>query len=188
LKKTASILLLGILMFNLFGYRLLVVYMQHEADQELETRLDSESFDESTLFSIKVPVTQLSYYNVSTQFERVDGSIEIHGVTYTYVKRRLFNDSLEMLCIPNQTANSLRAFKNEFFSSVNGFQQATSGKRQGAYPLPYKFPPFDPCTDPSPDGGHEPPFRQLATYFHYSTRMTSVNLGTDEKPPSSPGV
>jgi hypothetical protein len=69
-----------------------------KADRELETRLDENRYDESQLISIKVPVTHLSYYNTSDQFERVDGNIEFGGIQYKYVKRRIFNDSLEVLC------------------------------------------------------------------------------------------
>jgi hypothetical protein len=181
---TASILLLGVMLFNLFGYRLMVVYMQRQADRALEARLDSESYDESSLISIKVPVHRLSYYNTSTQFERADGSIELSGIVYKYVKRRLYNDSLEMMCIPNQTVNNLKAFKNEFFSFVNGLQQTSKDKRHGALPSLNKFPSADTYTDEPPVCSYEPPLRRLTTYFHYRMRMTAVHLATDERPPS----
>jgi len=122
-KRIAAILLMGILFFNWYGYRLLTTWLEVKADHQLEARLDENSYDESQLVSIKVPSTHLSYYNSSTQFERVNGQIEIEGVHYKYVKRRLFNDSLELMCIPNHAAMKLAKVKNEFFKGVNDIRQ-----------------------------------------------------------------
>jgi len=129
-KKIAAILLMGLLFFNWYGYRLLTSWLEVRADNQLEARLDKNSYDESQLISIKVPSTHLSYYNSSTQFERIDGQIEIGGIRYKYVKRRLFNDSLELLCIPNQTVMRLQTAKNEFFKGVNDIRSGNGQNKK----------------------------------------------------------
>ena len=135
MKKIAAILLTGILFFNWYGYRLVSCWLEERADRQLEARLDVDSYDESQLILIKVPSTHLSYYNSSTEFERVDGEIEMGGIQYKYVKRRLFNDSLELLCIPNHAANRLTAARNEFFQQVNDLQQHNGqGKKANTHP------------------------------------------------------
>ena len=128
MKRFFSILLLAILLFNWFGYRLIISFIEVKADARLETLLDENNYDESQLVSIKIPVTFLSYYTNSSFFERVDGQIEIGGVEYKYVKRKLYNDSLELICIPDQTAMRLRAAKNEFFKTVNDLQHKENKK------------------------------------------------------------
>ena len=110
---------MGMLFFNWYGYQLLSNYWQDRANQQLEAKLDKNQYDESQLLSLKVPITTLSYYNSSTSFERVDGQINIKGVEYKYVKRRIFKDSLEYLCIPNHVAMDLKHASNEFFQLVN---------------------------------------------------------------------
>jgi hypothetical protein len=110
---------MGILFFNWYGYQLVSNYLQDRADQRLEASLDQKAYDESQLISIKVPITSLSYYNSSTNFERVDGQIDIGGIQYKYVERRIFKDSLEYRCIPNQVAMNLKNAKNTFFQLVN---------------------------------------------------------------------
>jgi len=114
---------MGILFFNWYGYQLVSSWLEDRADRQMEALLDSESYDESQLITLKVPSTHLSYYNSSTRFERADGQIEIGGVRYKYVARRLYNDSLELRCIPNQTAMSLQSARNDFFKLVNDLQQ-----------------------------------------------------------------
>ena len=138
MRRTASILLLGILLFNWFGYQLLTSYVQNKADVQFKDRLDNNNFEESQLISIKVPAENLGYYINSKQFERVDGSIEISGIQYNYVKRRLYNDSVEMLCIPNHTAMQLRNAKDEFFKLVNDLQHPGQGKKSDSHPGSYK--------------------------------------------------
>jgi hypothetical protein len=132
----ASILALTILSFNWFGYRLLISVMETRADQQLETQFDENKYDESQLISIKIPVRYLPYFSNSTSFERVDGQIEIKGIQYKYVKRRIYNDSLEMLCIPNHMAMKLQTAKNEFFKFFNDLQQE---KKPGQYPHAAKY-------------------------------------------------
>jgi hypothetical protein len=135
-------LLLGLLLFNWFGYRLLVGYLQEQNRKALELSLDESNYDESQLISIKTQVTHLSYYNASDQFERVDGSIEVDGVRYKYVKRRLFKDSAELLCIPDHAAMGLQSFNNNFFHFISGIQAPV--KRHGANSLPVKMTMADP--------------------------------------------
>lgn len=121
---------MGILFFNWYGYQLLSAYWQDRADRRLEAVLDADGYDGSQLISLKVPVSNLSYYNASTQFERVDGQIEVGGIQYKYVKRRLYGDSLELLCVPNRAAMKLQTARNDFFRQVNDLQQESGqGKK-----------------------------------------------------------
>jgi hypothetical protein len=134
-KQLASILLIGILFFNWYGYQVLSMYWQQRAEHKLEARLDRHDYDDSQLTLIKIPLTTLSYYNGSTTFERVDGRVELNGVHYNYVKRRIFKDSLELLCIPNTTVTSLQKAKNDFFRQVNDLQQQNQGKKNSSSPV-----------------------------------------------------
>jgi len=126
---------MGVLFFNWYGYQLLSSYWQNRADRRLEASLDKDNFDESQLISLKIPLTTLSYYNASADFQRVDGQIDINGVHYQYVKKRIYQDSLELLCIPNMAAMKLQTAKNDFFRQVNDLQQQNQGKKSNAHPV-----------------------------------------------------
>ena len=129
MRKLAAILLIGVLFFNWYGYQLLSAFWEQRANNRLEASLDRNEYDESQLISIKISVNDLSYYNSSASFERVDGTIEVNGIQYKYVKRRIFKDSLELLCIPNMTAMKLRKSTNDFFRQVNDLQQTNQNKK-----------------------------------------------------------
>jgi hypothetical protein len=149
----------------------------------MQSRLDDNSYDESQLISIKLPVTHLSYYTNSEEFVRVNGSIEIEGVQYKYVKRRIYNDSLEVLCLPDRTTAGIQAFKNDFFRLVNGFQ-AGSDKHTGGHSLPHKNPVEDPFVSTAGFTGHLSPFKLLSTTYFQPASIPSILLSRDERPPA----
>lgn len=125
-----AIALLGILLFNWGGYRFVTDYLEDRADLQMEAQLDQENYDEAALISIKVP-TNLPYYANSATYERVDGSININGVEYKYVKRRIYNDSLEVMCIPNTARTGLQNARDDFFRLANDLVSNTNSKKSG---------------------------------------------------------
>jgi hypothetical protein len=183
LRKIATILLLGVLLFNWFGYRLLVNLVQDTSDRAMQSRLDDNTYDESQLISIKAPITHLSYYTNSEAFVRVNGSIEIEGVQYKYVKRRIYNDSLEVLCLPDRAAAGIQAFKKDFFRLVNGFQTG-SDKHTGGHSLPHKNPVEDPFVFTTGFTGHLSVFKLLPTTYFHPAFFPSILLFTAERPPA----
>jgi hypothetical protein len=184
-KRIAAILLMGILFFNWYGYRLLTSWLEARADHQLEARLDANSYDESQLITLKVPSTHLSYYNSSSQFERVDGQIEIGGVRYKYVERRLFNDSLELRCIPNQASMRLATLKNEFFKGTNDIQQGNGQpKKSDSHPGSAKsFSTTDYYTVNDLIILGSLYYTRLLKSPDQAVAITSSLLSTDEQPP-----
>jgi hypothetical protein len=131
-RKISSILLLGVLLFNWCGYRILGCYLERQAVSSLESSLNNQKFDESKLISFKIPAKYISFYSNATHFERIDGQIEIDGIQYSYVKRRLFNDSIEVLCIANDKSTQLIKSNCEFFKLVNDIQHTGQEKKSGS--------------------------------------------------------
>jgi len=121
------------LLFNWIGYRLYTSFLENRLNAQFETQLDNNYYDESQLISIKVPVSHFAYYNNSSLFERVDGQVEVNGVVYKFVKRRLYKDSLELLCLPNHDAMKLASAKDEFFKLVNDLQSDTQTKKSDSH-------------------------------------------------------
>ncbi len=133
MKKLAAILLIGVFFFNWFGYRLLTDYLQHRADQRLEAKLDRHDYDEAQLIEMRVPLN-MPYQVSSSDFERIDGEIEIDGVHYKYVKRKVDKGELVLLCLPNKTKMRLQSARDEFFKLVNDLQNPVPNKNSSPAP------------------------------------------------------
>jgi hypothetical protein len=137
-KRIAAILLLCLLLFNWVGYQLYTAMLQDNADKTLIADINRNNYTDNDLISIKVPAIHLSSYVNSKEFQRVDGQIEINGVQYNYVKRRFVEDSLELLCIPNQAATKIQTAKDEFFKLVNDLQHPGQSKKSDQHNSSFK--------------------------------------------------
>ncbi|MDO9373608.1 MAG: hypothetical protein Q7T76_04295 [Ferruginibacter sp.] len=129
MKRIAAILLLGIFSFNIFGYRLVADYFEQQGNAQMEVALDENQYRDDQLISIKQP-TNLPYYNNSKSFQRINGEIEIAGVHYKYVKVRIYNDSLELMCIPNAAKMSIEATKADFSRMASDFQRSNNAEKK----------------------------------------------------------
>ncbi len=132
MNRILTITLLGLLLFNWCGYQMLNAWLENRATDKLQLQLDDNQYDQSKLISIKVPATHLSYYNNSETFEPVQGQIEFGGFQYSFVKRRLFNDSIEVLCIPNAEATHYKRANFDYFRLVYDLQRP-GGKKTGTH-------------------------------------------------------
>jgi len=87
--------------------------LQQQQYQATSSKIDQSDYSDNELISVKT-VLNLPYYNSSPEFERAYGSMNINGVEYDYVKRRVYNGTLELLCLPNKEKTKLQAVKNDF--------------------------------------------------------------------------
>ncbi|MEP6928105.1 MAG: hypothetical protein ABI834_10735 [Ginsengibacter sp.] len=128
MKKLTALFFLILFLFNLFGYRLVVEYMQQKVNDQLETRLDNNSYDESQLIELKVPI-HLPYQTSWASYQRYNGEIEINGILYKYVKRKVANDTLFLMCIANTKKMHLETAKDDFFKITNDLMQNNNSKK-----------------------------------------------------------
>lgn len=117
-------------LFNLFGYRLVIEYLQYKANVQLEASLDNNLYSESQLIELKVPI-KIPYQTNWSAYQRYDGEIEIEGRSYKYVERKIENDTLYLKCISNDRKMHLETVKNNYFKATNDFVQNGSDKKSG---------------------------------------------------------
>jgi len=122
LKKLIAIILSIIFLFNIGGYRLWYYFEQQQADRFLEAILDKAAYNEAELITIKVPLS-LPYQNDNKDFERVTGEINCNGIIYKYVKRKIENGELILLCLPDKNKMQLETAKQDFFKNTNDLSQ-----------------------------------------------------------------
>lgn len=105
--------------------------MQDRADQKLETLLDNSEYDESQLVEIKVSMN-MPYQQRFTEYERHYGEIEIDGVAYTYVKKKIEGDVVTFKCIANQSKQELKDIDHTITKSNSAadVNQPGPGKQQ----------------------------------------------------------
>jgi hypothetical protein len=127
LKKLFAITLLIVHLFNLSGYSFLFSYLGERSSAQLSSKINSENYNGEELVEIKVPLN-LPYQLASNNYERFDGEIDVDGQHHQYVKRKISQDTLYLLCIPNTQKDKLQIAKTEFSKKVNDFD--SKGKNE----------------------------------------------------------
>jgi cbb3-type cytochrome oxidase subunit 3 len=126
LRKSASIILLFILLFNMIGYRAWFYYAERKADMAMEARLDKDQYNENDLISITVPLDN-PYQLEQRNFQRIDGEISFQGKNFKYVKRKVSDGQLILLCIPDARKMVLKKAKAEYGNAANDFNGNSKG-------------------------------------------------------------
>jgi hypothetical protein len=130
-KKLAAISLLILLLFNFIGYRLVFYTLQHHADKELVSKLDNNAYSDEDLITITVPLS-LPYLTNWKDFERTDGEITLNGKIYHYVKQKVYEGNMILMCLPDEQKMHLQNAKDDFFKLANELQSnSTSSKKSG---------------------------------------------------------
>lgn len=114
--------------------------MQNTSDAVLEKQLDKKTYSDDELISIKTTLN-LPYYNSSPEFERAYGSITIDGKDYEYVMRRVYHDTLEVLCLPNNTKTALKA-AGSYIAKESADGQTTTPTKKSGTTLKISLPDF----------------------------------------------
>ena len=119
-RKIATILLLTFLFFNWVGYWLCISWFESLESARWEDRLDRDQYNTAQLILFKVPATAIPYSNSSPGFQRADGELQIGDIHYRYVRKRLYNDSIEFLCIPDNETARLQKTRNVLLGLTTG--------------------------------------------------------------------
>jgi hypothetical protein len=131
LKKVIAILLLAVYLFNLAGYSLVFHYFIEQSEQNFAQQLDENNYKDAELVEISIPFN-LPYTQNNSCFERLDGSVELNGVLYNYVKRRIYNDTLYIMCLPNQHKTQFIKERSRYAGEVNDFASTKKEKESTA--------------------------------------------------------
>ncbi|MFT3933594.1 MAG: hypothetical protein QM726_08275 [Chitinophagaceae bacterium] len=127
MKKTIAILLLAVHLFNLGGYSLVFGYLMQRSETQFVQQLDQHIYKETELVEISIPL-HLPYIQNSGEYERIDGTVEDNGIHYNFVKRRIHNDTLYIMCLPNEQKTQLAKGKSNYAGEVNDFNNSKKEK------------------------------------------------------------
>lgn len=118
MKKIFAILLLVVHLFNIAGYQFVFNYFIDHSDVLASQEFDEHLYADGLLTEVKIPLN-LPYMQDMAAYERVDGNVEVNGIHYNYVKRKISGDTLYILCQPNYAKTKWVNEKTELAGGVN---------------------------------------------------------------------
>jgi hypothetical protein len=119
---------------------MVIAYMEGSSEAIMEQKVDRRDYSDDELLSIKTALN-LPYYSSSPAFERTYGSVTVEGVVYEYVKKRVYKDTLELLCLPNSAKTALQDVKNKL-AKTTADGQASVPEKKGPTTLKISLPDF----------------------------------------------
>ena len=116
------------MVFNLAGYRWLFSAIEKNATANLEQKISAGKYSDEQLVEIRIPLN-MPYYS-DMDYEEVYGETDWNGEHYQYVKRKVSNNTLYLLCLPNKEKTSIVKVKNEFTKAVNDIPGNNEGSQK----------------------------------------------------------
>lgn len=169
-----------LLAFNWYGYQMVVNFYSSRSANELQLQLDRSEFDELRLVEVRVPLN-MPYVGDWDEFETFAGETEINGINYRYVKRKVENGELVLLCIPDRKTTMLKMAGREMFKLVNDIHPGTKKDSKTNHLKP-------PLADLLSEMEGEDAYTAVNTHEHnrYNTSIPAETLlSLNGKPPES---
>ena len=128
MRKLLTILLVTILFINIGGYQLWSYLIQSNSDISLIKSLDHNNYNDEELIRLTIPLNN-AYQSDWSDFKRVDGEISLNGISYRYVKEKVENGSLVLLCLPDHNKMKLESARTDLLKSTFDITSNTSKKQ-----------------------------------------------------------
>jgi hypothetical protein len=126
LRKSLSVFLLLVLLFNMVGYRAWFYYAEKQADATLEATLDNNQYNENDLITLSIPLNN-PYLLEESGFQRINGEVNVDGKNYKLVKRRVTDGKLVLRCIPDTRKMVLKKAKAALGNTSNDITNSAKG-------------------------------------------------------------
>lgn len=119
--------MLTVYLFHLTGYQSFFRYYINQSNQQVELRAEKGRYADAELETIKIKLN-LPYLSDWTDYERCDGDVEINGSHYNCVKRKVSQDTLYLLCLPNEIKTQLYKTRMDYAAKANDFPAEKQNK------------------------------------------------------------
>lgn len=181
MKRSLSILLLLIFLFNVGGYYIVYWGLRYETDRQLTRRLDGNFHNPDEEIELKIPVA-LPYPIQSQDFQRVEGRFEHNGEFFNLIKHKLKDDTLYIVCIRDHETKRIVTAINDYVQLVQGLPETSSS--QGTWQLLSKL-VKDFCSQKEIEILHEYGIELLISFAPMADDFAGPILAIHSPPPRS---
>ncbi len=124
--------MLALFCLNIIGYRMVARYYAGKSSADMQITLDQQKFRESDLVRFKIPLNQPYIIN-SDGYESIEGNMDYKGVNYQFVKKRILNDTLEIVCIPNITRTQIYNNEEDLAKQLSDIVNTSASKKSTSH-------------------------------------------------------
>lgn len=107
-----------IFLFNIGGYYILFLGLQHEARTTMLARIEKADYRTADEFTLTIPLA-LPYPPANHSYERAHGEFEYQGEYYKLIRQKLENDTLFLMCVKDSHATKIAATLADYSRLAN---------------------------------------------------------------------
>jgi hypothetical protein len=116
--------------FNTIGYRFVLNYFTQQSSMELNDNIEANNYSSDDLVEIKIPLN--NPYISDQEYEEAYGETKVKGKYYQYVKKKISENTLYLMCLPNEKKEVLNNTKNNLADNNN----TATNKKESKNPIP----------------------------------------------------
>lgn len=125
MKRAISILLLFLTGLNTIGYYGILLLTKRELARQIVEKIDENASEMNGNLILKIPVP-LPYLIDSEEYERAEGEINYEGEVYRFIKRRLYRDTLYIVCVRDARGTAVENLISEYSKTFSNETQEQS--------------------------------------------------------------
>jgi len=103
--------------------------LEQKASNTLVAKIDKEEYNDADLIALTIPLS-MPYIQDSKDFERKDGEVTLNGKVYHYVKQKISQGNLVLMCLPDEEKTHLKNAKDDFSRLANELQTDNSSSKK----------------------------------------------------------
>lgn len=116
------------MLFNSVGYRVLSHFLQERATLQVQAQIDEGNYEHTALLELSVSMN-LPYATDWTDWEKMEGDVQIDGIHYRYVERKLADGRMYVRCLPNTPKQTVLNARDAFFEMAYDINKQTENKK-----------------------------------------------------------
>lgn len=116
------------MLFNSLGYQVLSHFLQERATQQVQAQIDEGGYEQTALLEMSVSL-DLPYTTNWTDWEKMEGDVQIDGIHYRYVERKLADGRMYVRCLPNTPKQNVLNARDAFFKMAYDINKQTENKK-----------------------------------------------------------
>ncbi|MET0298342.1 MAG: hypothetical protein ABW036_01230, partial [Flavitalea sp.] len=95
-------------------------YLGERSSKQLAEKIDNNQFNDADLVEVRLRLN-LPYMTSTVEYENLSGEININGQHHNYVKRKISQDTLYLLCLPNTKKDNYSDAAGKYAAGANDF-------------------------------------------------------------------
>lgn len=130
MKRLIALPLLLLIFFNTIGYYYVLLLIETNQLTEAIAKISESENEISGNLLIKIPLS-MPYGRNDSEYKRAYGEFALDGQVYHFVKKKVYNDTLFVICLRDTKATEIKKRIHDHSKSYSDQQQdQTSGSKE----------------------------------------------------------